>query len=132
MTGQFTVRKHADGSGGVRIAVTGEIDDDASTALDLIICNAVAQPGVGTVTIDLERVPFLAAGGVRSLLNGRLAAMEHGCAFTVVNPHGIVRGVLDAVGLTGLLLPANALPAARKNPVRHASRSPAGNNEERV
>ena len=99
MTSRFTVRKHTEGLGGVRIAVTGEIDEDASAALRLIIVNAITQNGVGAVTVDLRRVPFLAAAGVRSLLNGRQAALEQGCTYRIVNAHGIVLDVLEAVGL---------------------------------
>ena len=108
MTGPFTVRKHDDGSGVVRIAVQGEIDSDNSTALTLIIVNAAEQPGAEVLVIDLAGVPFLASAGVRSLLEGRAAAGQRGCAYQVINAHGIVAEALRVSGVASM----EAHPAA--------------------
>ncbi|GAA2906716.1 hypothetical protein Acy02nite_75200 [Actinoplanes cyaneus] len=102
MDSSFSVSKHDEGAGSIRLAVSGEIDDEVSDALAQIIGNAAAQPGVAVVIIDLERVPFLAAAGIRALLEGRAAALYHGRAYQVVNARGVVHGVLATAGLLSL------------------------------
>ncbi|WIM99460.1 STAS domain-containing protein [Actinoplanes oblitus] len=102
MTGAFAVSKHDEGAGFIRLAVRGEIDDEVSEVLAQIIGNAAAQPGVAVVIVDLERVPFLAAAGIRALLEGRAAALAHGRSYQVVNARGVVHGVLSTAGLLSL------------------------------
>ncbi|WP_436532429.1 STAS domain-containing protein [Actinoplanes sp. HUAS TT8] len=102
MTGSFAVSKHDEGAGFIRLAVRGEIDDEVSDALAQIIGNAAAQPGVAVVIVDLARVPFLAAAGIRALLEGRAVALHHGRSYQVVNARGVVHGVLATTGLLSL------------------------------
>ncbi|GAA4603882.1 anti-anti-sigma factor [Actinoplanes octamycinicus] len=102
MTGAFAVSKHDEGAGLIRLAVRGEIDDEVSDVLAQIIGNAAAQPGVTVVIVDLERVPFLAAAGIRALLEGRAAALQHARSYQVVNARGVVHGVLATAGLLSL------------------------------
>ncbi|MFI1991710.1 STAS domain-containing protein [Actinoplanes sp. NPDC020271] len=102
MTGSFAVSKHDEGAGVIRLAVRGEIDNEVSDAFAQIIGNAAAQPGATVVIIDLERVPFLAAAGIRALLEGRAVALYHGCSYQVVNARGVVHGVLATTGLLSL------------------------------
>ncbi|MEV6303272.1 STAS domain-containing protein [Actinoplanes sp. NPDC051861] len=103
MTGPFGVSKRQDGEGAVRLLVSGEIDGDVSAALSLLLVNAAAQDGVERLTVDLGRVPFLAAAGVRSLLSGREEALRRGCDYRVVNAPATVADTLRAAGLAGLL-----------------------------
>ncbi|RZU50718.1 anti-anti-sigma factor [Krasilnikovia cinnamomea] len=103
MTSPFGVRKHDDGDGVARLVVRGEIDSDVSAALTDAIAGTVGQPGVTTLVIDLRQVSLLAAAGVRSLLEGHVAASRHGCAYQVVNTHGIVERVLRVAGVMELL-----------------------------
>ncbi len=102
MTGSFAVSKHDEGGGTIRLAVRGEIDDEVSDALAQIIGNAAAQPNVTVLIIDLKRVPFLAAAGIRALLEGRAVALYHGRSYQVVNARGVVHGVLATTGLLSL------------------------------
>ena len=99
MNGAFGTRKLDEGGGVVRLLVNGEIDEDVGAALAMIIRNAAEQGGLNTLVVDLERCSFLAAAGVRSLLDGRRAAWEQGCAYRVVNANGIVAQVLAAAGV---------------------------------
>ncbi|AEV83556.1 Anti-sigma F factor antagonist [Actinoplanes sp. SE50] len=102
MTATFAVSKHDEGGGVIRLAVRGEIDHDVSDALAAIVANAAAQPGVSSLVVDLERVPFLAAAGIRALVEGRAAALQQHCGYQVVNARGVVHGVLATTGLLGL------------------------------
>ena len=103
MNAAFAVHKHEDGDGTVRLAVSGEIDNDLSFALTTIIINSAEQHGTAELVIDLRRVSFLSAAGIHALLRGRAAALEHGRGYRVVEARGIVRQALLAVGLEDVL-----------------------------
>lgn len=103
MTGPFTVCKHDDGDGGVRIMVSGEIDHDVSEALSLILINAAEQNTVRHLVVDLATTTFMDAAGVRSLLSGRQVALRHGRHFTVANARDNVKAILLAAGVAGML-----------------------------
>ncbi|BFU41874.1 STAS domain-containing protein [Krasilnikovia sp. MM14-A1004] len=110
MTSPFGVRTHDDGDGVARLVVRGEIDSDVSAALTEAIVGVAGQPGVTELVIDLGHVSLLAAAGVRSLLEGQVAAARHGCTYRVANPHGIVERVLRVAGVIDLL-GVGAIPA---------------------
>src|SRR5689334_14037536 len=103
MNGPFTMSKHDDGDGIVRIVLGGEIDADVSNALTMMLLNAVEQSGVTVLLIDLERLGLITAAGIRSLLEGRQAALARGLAFGVVKADGLVRETLIAAGAAGLM-----------------------------
>ena len=112
MSSPFTMCKHDEGGGAVRVVVTGEIDNDVSAALSLFLVNAAEQGGVRTLLVDLERVPLLAAAGIRSLLTGREAALRRECTYYVVNVRDEVVQAMQAAGVAALLLaPATTLRA---------------------
>ena len=104
MTSLFTIHKQDEGGGAVRITVTGEIDNDVSAALSLFLVNAAEQGGVRALLIDLERVPLLAAAGIRSLLTGREAALRRECSYCLVNVRAEVADALHATGVSAMLL----------------------------
>jgi len=103
MIRSFGAWKQDEGAGVVRIAVQGEIDEDVGDVLTLIICNAAEQGTPHTLIIDLEHCSFLAAAGVRSLLEGRQAAWDRGCSYRIVNAEGVVAQVLHAAGVPELV-----------------------------
>jgi anti-anti-sigma factor len=98
VTNPFSVTKHQDSDGVIRLAVEGEIDEDVSEVLTAIVANAAGQDGVTRVVIDLGGVSFLAAAGIRSLLLGRSQAHRNGCGYRVVNVTAPVERVLRVVG----------------------------------
>ena len=117
MNAAFAVHKYENGDGVVRLAVSGEIDNDLSDALSTIIINSAEQDGTADLVIDLQRVSFLSAAGISALLSGRAAALARGRGFSVVNARGIVRHALLAVGLERVLnLTTTTAPAARRSP----------------
>ena len=103
MTAQFAVHRHDDGGGVTRLAVHGEIDSDVSEAFSALVVDTVEQEDVTDLVIDLHHVTFLAAAGVRALLDGRNAAARRACPFSVVNAHGVVLKVLNAVRVIEIL-----------------------------
>ncbi|GAB1643839.1 STAS domain-containing protein [Krasilnikovia sp. MM14-A1259] len=86
-----------------RLIVRGEIDQAVGPTLAARITQAASRPETTELIIDLRQVSFLAAAGITSLLEGRAAAIRHGCYYRVANAHGIVRKVLSIVELLDLL-----------------------------
>lgn len=103
MTGPFSVRKIQEPGGVVRLAILGEIDEDVRELLTTVIDNAAGRDGVTALLVDLSRVPFLAAAGIRALLHGRETAALHGLRYAVVGADGMVAEVMIAAGVSGLL-----------------------------
>lgn len=95
----FAVTKRDDGAGVHRLMIAGELDEDTGGGcLDLIV-NAAGHHAVSEVVVDLRRVTFLAAAGVRALLLGREASLRMGRELRVVNATGIVYQVLRISGV---------------------------------
>lgn len=87
-----------------RIHVVGEVDMATAPQLKITLLDAIeslAPPH--EIRIDLAGVTFLDAAGVAALIAGRDAAQCCGVGFTVENARGIVRRVLDILGLSQLL-----------------------------
>ena len=95
----FAAAKSDDHAGAVTLSLAGDLDADASAALDVLIINAVGQGGVRNLIVDLRGVSFLDAAGVRALIGARQAALRHGAALHLTNAKGIVLQVLRIVGL---------------------------------
>ena len=95
----FTVTKRDDGAGVHRLVMAGELDGDTSEICVAMIANAVEHGDVLEVVVDLRRVTFLSAAGVRALLLGREATARMGREFRVVNATGIVHQVLRISGV---------------------------------
>jgi anti-anti-sigma factor len=103
MTAPFEITKHVGDDGIVWLKVRGDIDQDVSETLKTVIINAADQDGLVEVVVDLDETSFLAAAGLRCLLEGRAAALRRGRAYRVINARGVVERVLRLTGLTELL-----------------------------
>jgi anti-anti-sigma factor len=99
----FAVTKRDDGAGVHRLMIAGELDEDTSEGCAALIANAAEHHEVSVVVVDLRRVTFLAAAGVRALVRGREATLAAGREFRVVNATGIVYQVLRISGVHQLL-----------------------------
>jgi anti-anti-sigma factor len=97
MTGAFAVTKEYDSPGVVRLVVSGEIDRDVSEALAVIIVNAITHEPLYEVVLDLAHVSFLAAAGVRSLIEGRAEAIRRGTTLRLTGAYGVVAFVLSTL-----------------------------------
>ncbi|MCU7730390.1 STAS domain-containing protein [Actinoplanes sp. KI2] len=95
----FAVARRVDEAGVSRLMVVGELDEDTGAVFAGLLVNAVQQDGVSVVVVDLRRVTFLSAAGVRALLRGRAAADGLDRGFRVVNAVGIVYQVLRISGV---------------------------------
>ncbi|WP_229067546.1 STAS domain-containing protein [Actinoplanes sp. DH11] len=99
----FSVTKRDDGAGVSRLVVAGELDEDSGDGLIALMMNAAEQADVSEIVVDLRKVTFVSAAGIRALLLGRDAATGVGRGFRVVNATGIVYQVLRISGVNRTL-----------------------------
>ena len=99
------------GTGGMRLALRGEIDLAAHDVLLTEITRAVKGPAT-SVEVDLDGVSFVDSGGVGVLVSGYHRALESGCGYRIVNARGMVRQVLEITGVLATL--SNGSPPQRQ------------------
>ncbi|MFI6070331.1 STAS domain-containing protein [Actinoplanes sp. NPDC051343] len=103
MTAPFDITKHVGDDGIAWLKVRGDIDQDVSEILTDFIVDAADQDGLVEIVVDLDETTFLAAVGLRCLLEGRAAALRRGYAYQVINARGAVERVLHLTGLAEFL-----------------------------
>ena len=83
------------------ICLVGEIDaalrDEASRCMGLALVNGLP------VVIDSTEATFIDSSGIAFVLQLHLAASEARIPVTLLDPHRVLRDVLDMVGLSGEL-----------------------------
>jgi anti-anti-sigma factor len=85
----------------VVVDVAGDIDADTAPLLQAALTHAVRRNR--RVCCDLNRVAFLGAAGVNTILDALRHADDAGCVFTVRGVHGISARVFEITGLDALL-----------------------------
>jgi anti-anti-sigma factor len=108
MDALFHVTRQALSTDACRVVVFGEIDMATAGTLVDSVSEAIADPAVRTVTLDLDHVGFLDAAGIQALVDARHFADERATALHVTNCHGIVRRVMDIVEVWNWLSAADA------------------------
>ena len=99
MVTPFAVTERDDGAGVCRLVMAGELEEVTSDGCAGLTADTAGRHDVVEVVVDLRRVTFLGAAGVRALLRGREAAVRTGRTFRVVNATGIVYQVLRISGV---------------------------------
>ena len=89
---------------GTTVRVAGEVDRDNAAELTDAMLGAVRRTG-SAVVMDLAKVPFLDAAGVRALVAVHEAARVRGVTVTVTGLQPHVREVVAIAGLRALLAP---------------------------
>ena len=83
------------------IVLVGEIDaalrDEASA------CMGLALVAGDPIVLDSTQATFIDSSGIAFVLQLHLAATEAGIPVTLLDPHRVLRDVLDMVGLSGEL-----------------------------
>jgi anti-sigma B factor antagonist len=97
----LTVKRVA-GQGSVTLMVAGEVDLSTCERFRREIDDAL-NSGVGAVLLDLDSVGFMDSSGVGVLIDGRKLAEQRQVSFRVANPRGVVRRVLEVVGVLDVL-----------------------------
>ena len=97
-------RHHADGEAAhCRILLTGELDMSCCDQLRTAMTDVIAADTTGNIIVDLGNVSFIDSVTVRTLLDGYFAAHRVGKSMQVRNAHGVVRQILDVLGLLPIL-----------------------------
>jgi anti-sigma B factor antagonist len=79
------------------LQLAGELDMNATSALHELLHQTIAQST--TVEADLAQVRFIDSTVITTLIAAHHTAVGHGCHFTVTNPQGHVRRVLEITGV---------------------------------
>jgi anti-sigma B factor antagonist len=99
----FGVRTEPLSDDQVLVAVTGEVDIAVADLL-LDALTSIVEPGLtSTVDVDLSETTFIDAMGISALLVAREVAVARGTGMRIRGADGIVRTVLEVVGLLGVL-----------------------------
>ena len=98
---RLAVERHDD-PGGVRFALTGDVDFVSSPLLDRALAD-VAKERPGKVVLDLSEVGFLDSSGLRTLVAGQRRLGDHGSNLVLHGPNARIRRVFELTGLDALL-----------------------------
>jgi anti-anti-sigma factor len=99
----LVVDRYPGTDGSLRLAITGDVDMASGERLEAVLKDAITDPRVDAVILDLGGVGFLDSNGIRVLIHGRGLATEQGVGFRVTNPQEIVRRVLEITGVLVML-----------------------------
>jgi anti-sigma B factor antagonist len=95
----FEIRHERNGSDAVVVRLSGEFDMAGCDDFDAAV-RALSGDGLRQVIIDLAGLTFIDSSGIRSLLNSKRRAEEHGIVLAVRVPEeGQVRQVLELTGV---------------------------------
>jgi anti-anti-sigma factor len=98
---RLTIEQHAGSGGAVRLALAGEID--LSTVHVVTAALAAVPPTTTAIAVDLANVVFIDSLGIGTLVAAWRTATNARQGFIVVNPHDIVKRVLDMTGVFSIL-----------------------------
>jgi len=85
------------------LAVAGEVDMTTGELFERTVTGALREPGVTRVLLDVAPLRFIDSNGVAILVKARRAAEGNGIAFGLVNARGVVRSVLEMLGVYDML-----------------------------
>jgi anti-anti-sigma factor len=83
----------------VRLVAQGELDSQTSALLSAAVNDLVTRPRPGSIVLDLGKLTFIDAAGVRCLLQCEAAAGRNGVRLEPGDAHPAVVRILDIVGL---------------------------------
>jgi len=105
----FTVARQALGKGACRLCVRGDVDIGAVGELRWALTDAITDPRIRIVVLDLRQVAFMGAAGVGALVTARELAEQQGCLLHVQQCSPSVSWVLELCGVAADLGVPSAL-----------------------
>lgn len=84
--------------GKLALKVVGRLDTDTSPEL----AEKIKCEGVSNVVFDFAGLEYISSAGLRVLIAAQKDMMAVGGKVVIMNPNGIVKGVLDMTGLSGV------------------------------
>ncbi|WP_328474027.1 STAS domain-containing protein [Actinoplanes sp. NBC_00393] len=94
---QLTVTHH--GPTTIDLTVTGELDVATADGLHTWIVDTVTEHRPDAITLDLSRLQFIDAAGVRTLYRLHALTAAGGCALTIGPAHQVFWWTLSRLGL---------------------------------
>ncbi|MEV0901290.1 STAS domain-containing protein [Actinoplanes sp. NPDC049802] len=88
-----------DGRTTVILVLTGEFDIEAAEELTGAVVGAVEDSRTDAVTVDLAGTTFIDSKAIGAVLTGYTAARSADMTFRLVNATGVVRRMLEVIGL---------------------------------
>ena len=102
-TQPFEIHQVQNGSNAVVVKLSGEFDMAGCADFEAAV-RALGADALRKVVIDLAELTFIDSSGIRSLLDSKRRAEEHGMALVVRIPAaGQVRQVLELTGVDHVL-----------------------------
>lgn len=93
------------GTGTIRIRLTGRLDLETSTALKPQLESLLlSEPDLADVTIDIADVSYMASTGIGMFVSLLSLSRQQGFAFTVRNARPAVMRIIETLGLDGLVV----------------------------
>jgi len=89
--------------GVICFTVAGEVDMTTGEYFRQSLTQALDERGVTRLLLDVAPLRFIDSNGVGVLVRTRRAAGERGVDFGLVNAHGVVRSVLEMLGVYEML-----------------------------
>lgn len=86
----------------IRVALCGEID--LANSSDIVTQLGMVATEHRQVVVDLTRVTYIDASGIRACLKAQELARTRGCQLQFTNPQGIVAQVIEILGLENAML----------------------------
>ena len=96
---RLALARSATGDGGVRLALTGEVDIGTVDQFRAGVGDVIDDSGVTSVVLDFGELRFLDSSGIATLIGARRQAEERGIEVRIVNCQGTVRHVLEVTGV---------------------------------
>jgi anti-anti-sigma factor len=106
----FVVTTRTDGANTV-LALTGELDLDATGRLLDAVGQALARTGAEAIELELHGLNFLDSSGLQALLTAHDEVEAAGIRFRVTTISMLAARVVDIAGLGHVLRPATDTPA---------------------
>ena len=101
----------------VILSPSGRLDVAGAPAVEEKIA-AAAAPGPGRVVLDCSGVGYISSAGLRAMLLGARACLQHGCELAIAALTPECRSILDATGLLMVLDCHDTVEAALDAPRR--------------
>jgi stage II sporulation protein AA (anti-sigma F factor antagonist) len=100
----YSIVEQREGAGVVRVCPAGDFDIDNQDDLGHGLLDAVHDPGVSHVVVDLSDSTFMGSCRLNAMVTAYNLAVSLKKQLRVINPRPPVRRVLDATGLTEVLI----------------------------
>ena len=102
-TPQLRLTRSERADGVVCLAVAGEVDMSTGNDFRRTVSDALHEPGLRTLLLDIARLRFIDSNGVAVLIGAHRDAEDGGVVFALINAGRRIRSVLELMGVYDML-----------------------------